>query len=177
MLVAALLGLGAYSVWQYWHSPYRNGVGIPLEQPIQFSHRHHAGDLRIDCRYCHASAERSAFAGLPDAHTCLTCHSQLFTDTAMLAPLVDGASRGEPLRWQRVNQVPDHVFFNHAAHVERGVACTTCHGEVNEMPLVAKARTLDMRWCLDCHRDVQAAADPAVRSAHAHLTNCSTCHH
>ena len=174
--IAGLVVMSLVSAWQYYHSPYRNGVGIAVTQPIQFSHRHHAGELKLDCRYCHTSVENDAFAGVPDAHTCLTCHSQIFTDTAMLQPLVQSASQHTPLRWNRVNNVPDFVFFNHSAHISHGIDCAACHGDVADMPLVAKAESLDMRWCLECHRDVQTAGgvhDPR----RTHLTDCSTCHH
>lgn len=197
--------LGGFGWYRYYHSPLRTGVGIAPDQPVLFSHRHHAGELRLDCRYCHTSVETSAFAGMPSTQTCLTCHSQLFTDTRMLQPVVLSASRGEPLRWNRVNALPDHVYFDHSAHVSKGVACATCHGDVGDMALTAKAQALDMRWCIDCHRDptphLRAREDvfasrapppssPAPAGSHphpellrpprdprwAHLTNCSTCH-
>lgn len=176
ILFGCVLLLAGASDWTYYHSPYRNGIGLAPDQPVLFSHRHHARELRIDCRYCHATVETSAFAGLPDTHTCLTCHSQLFTDTPMLAPVVASAVNHHPLHWQRVNNVPDFVFFNHSAHLSQGIACARCHGDVAAMPLTAKARSLDMRWCVDCHRE--AAAPGGVHDpARAHLTNCSTCHH
>ena len=197
---ALLLVSVAYAVLQYYHSPYWTGEGLAPGQPVLFSHRHHAGELRIDCRFCHATVETSAVAGLPSAQVCLNCHSQLFTDTAMLQPVVRAATGQQPLAWTRVTRLPDHVFFNHGVHVAQGVACLACHGELGRMALTAKARRLDMRWCLDCHRDpaprlqsrdpLFAAvsspdASPATESAvirdphatYAHLTNCSTCHH
>ena len=184
----------------YYRSPYWNKVGIAPAQPVLFSHRHHAGELRIDCRYCHASVETSAFAGLPSTATCLSCHSQIFTNTTMLQPVIASAAQNVPLQWSRVTQLPDHVYFNHGIHVSKGVGCTTCHGEVGTMALTAKGEPLTMRWCLDCHRDpaprlrpaseIFAATSPAarphgqqeelLRSYHIHtenLTNCSTCHH
>jgi hypothetical protein len=174
----ALLASGAYAIFQYYHSPYWHGVGLAPDQPVLFSHRHHAGELRIDCRFCHATVETAAFAGMPATQTCLGCHSQLFTDTAMLRPVVNSATQDEPLRWARVTRLPDHVHFDHSIHVAKGVTCTTCHGDVDRMALVAKARPLDMRWCLDCHRDPTARVPASTENIHARpLTNCSTCHH
>lgn len=198
---ALLLATTGYAVLQYYYSPYWNGVGLRRRQPVLFSHRHHTAELHIDCRYCHASVETSAFAGMPSTNTCLTCHSQIFTDTPMLRPVVTSAARNEPLRWTRVNNLPDHVYFNHAIHVAKGVGCTTCHGEIGDMPLTSAGQPLMMRWCVDCHRDPAPnlrpheeiflptwtpPADQASRGEklmteyHVHtsqLTNCSTCHH
>ena len=197
----ALLGTVGLLALDYYHSPYWNGVGVARDQPVLFSHRHHAGELRSDCRYCHVSVETAAFAGMPSTRTCLTCHSQLFPDTPMLKPLVTSAAEDRPLAWHRVNALPDHVYFDHSIHVAKGVGCTTCHGEVGDSPLMAKAQPLTMRWCLDCHRDPAPHLRPAdevfaptwtppanqtergrelMRSlaVHpSHLTNCSTCHH
>jgi len=198
---ALILVSTAYATLQYYYSPYWNVRGIRRSQPVLFSHRHHAGELHLDCRYCHAEVETSAFAGMPTTHTCLTCHSQLFTDTTMLRPVVESAVRDEPLRWTRVNNLPDHVYFNHSIHIAKGVGCTTCHGQVGDSPLMAKGEPLTMRWCLDCHRDPAKnlrprehvfdatwtpPADQAQRGKalmaeyHVHtsvLTSCSTCHH
>ncbi len=161
LLLVVLAGAStAYGVFQYYHSPYWTRVGIAPVQPVQFSHRHHANELRIDCRFCHATVETSAFAGMPTTETCLNCHSQLFTDTAMLHPVVESAARQEPLAWVRVTRLPDHVFFNHSVHVTAGVSCRSCHGEVGRMALTAKARPLDMRDCLSCHRDPAPHLEP-----------------
>lgn len=148
-----MLASAAYGVFEYYHSPYWNRVGYAPQQPVLFSHRHHAGELGIDCRYCHDTVEKSAFAGMPSTHTCMTCHSQVFTDTALLRPVVLSAERLAPLHWTRVNSLPDHVYFNHSIHLAKGVGCTTCHGEIGNMPLTAKGESLSMRWCVDCHRD------------------------
>ena len=130
-----------------------HGVGEAVEQPVPFSHKHHVGDDGIDCRYCHSSVETSAFAGIPPLSTCMTCHSQLYTDTAALKPVVDSWRHGVALHWQRVHQLPDFVYFNHSIHVAKGVACETCHGDVDDMPLMQRAHSLSMEWCLGCHRD------------------------
>lgn len=199
--LALLVVSVGYGAWQYYHSAYWNRIGLAPIQPVLFSHRHHAHELRIDCRYCHTTVETSAFAGLPTTHTCLSCHSQIFTDTKMLQPVVLSASEDRPIAWNRVTQLPDHVYFNHSIHVAKGVSCTTCHGDVGKMALLAKAQPMTMRWCLDCHRDPAPHLDPPnalfadlppktsggdsepealMRAYHvqtAHLTNCSTCHH
>jgi hypothetical protein len=202
---AALVGAGlgvvllAGVVFAYYHSPYWNDMAIAPPQPVLFSHRHHAGELRIDCRFCHTTVETSASAGMPTTQTCLGCHSQIFTDTAMLQPVMRSATLGQPLRWSRVTNLPDFVFFNHSIHVAKGVACVTCHGSIGDMALTAKGEPVTMRWCLDCHKNpapnlhpeeevfasrrVDLATDSAGKGVPAdwiharHLTNCSTCHH
>jgi hypothetical protein len=189
----------AFSVYGYYHSPYWNRVGLAPDQPVLFSHRHHAGELRIDCRFCHGTVETSANAGLPPTQTCLTCHSQLFTDTPLLRPVVTSAEQNVPLAWARVTVMPDHVHFDHSIHIAKGIACSSCHGEVADMALTAKARELTMRECLECHRDPapQQVGNAAVFTSRTAvsaivasngemarppihprpLTNCSTCHH
>lgn len=162
---------GGYATYAYYHSPWWSWIGFTPDQPVLFSHRHHAGELRIDCRYCHASVDRSWFAGMPATQTCLSCHSQIFTDTAMLRPVVHSLQENRPLRWQKVTRLPDFVYFDHSIHISRGVACDHCHGDVARLPMEADLRTLDMRHCLDCHRH------PEVFGVKAdHLLNCSTCH-
>ena len=176
---ALLVGTVAYGVFEYYHSPYWNGKDLAPNQPVLFSHRHHAGELRIDCRFCHTTVETAAFAGMPTTQTCLTCHSQLFQDTAMLRPVTTSASTGQPLRWTRVTRLPDHVYFDHSIHTAKGVGCVTCHGDLRTMALTAKAEPLDMRQCVNCHRDPgpHLATGASVPAHPAHLTNCSTCHH
>jgi hypothetical protein len=137
-----------------------HGVGEAVEQPVPFSHKHHVGDDGIDCRYCHSSVETSTFAGIPPLSTCMTCHSQLYTDTAALKPVVDSWRHGVALHWQRVHQLPDFVYFNHSIHVAKGVGCVTCHGRVDRMPLTWRAKPLSMQWCLDCHRAPQKYLRP-----------------
>lgn len=199
-LVLCAVSVG-YGAWQYYHSPYWNRIGFAPSQPVLFSHRHHAGELRIDCRYCHTSVESSSFAGLPSTQICLSCHSQIFTDTTMLRPIVLSGAENRPIAWNRVTQLPNHVYFNHSIHVAKGVACTECHGDVGNLALMAKRQPLTMRWCLDCHRDPAPRLQPhealfsphpsrvarsaaesrrLMRAYHVeseHLTNCSTCHH
>ena len=124
-----------------------------VEQPVQFSHAHHVGGVGIDCRYCHTSVEKAAFAGIPPVQTCYNCHAQIWTNAEMLAPIRDGIKNDRPIKWVRVHDLPDYVYFNHSIHVAKGVACTTCHGPINKMPLMYQGMPLTMSWCLDCHRD------------------------
>lgn len=134
-------------------SPYSSAVNYTPEQPVPFSHQHHTGGLGIDCRYCHTSVEQSSFAGIPSTHTCMTCHSQLFTDEQMLAPVRQSLERNQPLRWVRVHDLADFVYFNHRVHVQNGVGCASCHGQVDQMPLMQQKKPLSMQWCLGCHRN------------------------
>lgn len=138
--------------------PYR--LGEPVNQPVPFSHKHHVDDDGIDCRFCHTSVETSAFAGIPPIATCMTCHSQLFTDAPMLKPLIDSWKSGVPLRWNRVYQLPDFVYFNHSIHIAKGVGCVSCHGRIDKMPLTQRVAPLSMEWCLDCHRQPQKFLRP-----------------
>ncbi|WP_205452145.1 cytochrome c3 family protein [Sphingobium estronivorans] len=137
----------------YARSSYQSQVGWVQDQPVPFSHKHHVGDEGIDCRYCHTSVEDSEHAGLPPTHTCMTCHSQLWTGAKVLEPVRQSLLTGRPIRWQRVAQLPDYVQFNHSIHVNRGVACIECHGRIDQMPLTWRARPFQMQFCLDCHRD------------------------
>ena len=181
-------------------SSYITNEGIAKDQPVPFSHEHHVSGLGIDCRYCHASVEKSAFAGIPPTKTCMTCHSQIWTNAALLQPVRDSWNSGEPLRWNRVNDLPDYVYFNHSIHIAKGVGCNVCHGPVDQMPLMYQAKSLQMEWCLDCHRDPAKYVRPKdqvfnmkfeppsdqltagrelVEQYHVNkgqLTNCAVCH-
>lgn len=139
--------------WKAYPSAWWSGRNEPLQQTVPFSHQHHAGVLGIDCRYCHQSVERSAFAGIPPIKTCMTCHSQIWTTAAMLEPIRQSYSSGVAIQWRRVHDLPEFVFFDHSIHVAKGVGCSTCHGRVDQMPLTLQHATLEMRWCVDCHRD------------------------
>jgi len=149
---AGLLTL-AGAGWIFPSINYYTRVDFVQPQPVPFSHEHHVSELGLDCRYCHTSVEVSANAGLPPTHTCMTCHSQLWTNAEMLAPVRQSLARGEPIRWNRVYNLPEYVYFNHSIHVAKGVGCTTCHGQIDRMPLTWKAATLSMSWCVDCHRN------------------------
>lgn len=125
----------------------------PPTQPVPFSHKHHAGELGIDCQYCHSSVADSARAGLPPTYTCMTCHSQVWTNASMLAPVRDSLAGNSPLSWHRVAQLPEYVYFRHDIHIAKGVGCAECHGAIQTMPLTFRAKALTMEFCLDCHRN------------------------
>src|ERR1700723_3266469 len=148
-----ILGALGYALYTIAMSPWYTQQNVKRQQPVPFSHRHHAGELRIDCRYCHTSVEKSSFAGVPPTETCMTCHSQIWTNAAMLEPVRQSLASGAPIHWRRVNQLPDYVYFDHSVHIAKGVGCTPCHGDVEHMPLMRQAAPLTMEWCLDCHRD------------------------
>lgn len=148
----AVLGGGLFATGLA-RSSYSTRQGWPIDQTVPFSHKHHAGDLGIDCRYCHVDAERGPRAGIPATYTCMTCHSQVWTGAPMLAPVRDSLASGKPLAWTRVARLPGYVYFDHQIHVERGVPCVECHGRMDQMPLAYRAHALEMRFCLGCHRD------------------------
>ncbi len=161
------LGVAFFGFFAFWgvvyaiyRSPYSTGQAAPLAQPVPFSHQHHVAGLGIDCRYCHASAENSSFAGMPPTETCMTCHSQVWKDAPILSPVRESLALQQPIEWTRVNQLPDFVFFNHGIHVQKGIGCSTCHGAVDQMPITWKAQSLYMRWCLDCHEAPQKFIRP-----------------
>lgn len=124
-----------------------------VEQPVPFSHQHHVVGLGIDCRFCHTSVEVSASAGLSPTYTCMTCHSQIGTNAAIVAPVRESLADGKPTEWHRVSNLPDYVYFNHSIHIAKGVGCESCYGEMDRMALTYKAKTLIMQFCLNCHRD------------------------
>src|ERR1700746_3000193 len=136
-------------------SPYVTKQGERLEQPVPFSHQHHVSGLGLDCRYCHTSVEVSSFAGIPPTKTCMNCHSQIWTNAQLLEPVRASYRSGESLQWTRVNQLPDFVYFNHRIHINKGVVFNTCHGPVDLMPLMYQQESLQMEWCLGCHRAPQ----------------------
>jgi len=135
------------------NNTYGRRLYVPIEQPVQFSHKHHVKDDGIDCRYCHTSVEEAAFAGIPPTHTCMTCHSQIWSDSPQIQPIRDSFTTGRPIEWTRVHDKPDFVYFNHSIHVKKGIGCVSCHGRVDEMPLTWQEKSMSMGWCLDCHRD------------------------
>lgn len=156
-VTAVALGLCVVSGLWLWgriqRSPYTSEVRIPKSQPVPFSHRHHVGELGIDCRYCHTSVEEAAFAGIPAVEICMGCHKQIWSDAPMLEPVRESFRTGKPIEWVRVHDLPDFAYFNHAVHVARGVGCASCHGRIDQMPLTWQVGDLTMGWCLDCHRD------------------------
>ena len=201
LAVLFLGGLGLFAILSAARSPYLTNQYVSREQPVQFSHKHHVGDDGIDCRYCHTSVETSAYAGIPPTQTCMNCHSVLFSSSAYLEPIRESYRTDKPIEWVRVHRLADYVYFNHSIHINKGVGCSTCHGQVNQMPLVFQANTLQMQWCLDCHRNPEQVLRPIeeifnmdwkapdnqedigaqlrvkynLRTT-AELTSCSTCH-
>lgn len=157
-VVLAAAGAGVYELLD--RSPYVDEQRVVLEQPVPFSHKHHVGEVGLDCRFCHSSVEHSSFAGMPPVSTCMTCHSQLFADSAMLEPVRDAARTGRPLKWVRVNDLPQFVYFDHSIHVRKGVGCASCHGPVDRMPLTWRQASLEMRWCLSCHEHPEKQVRP-----------------
>jgi hypothetical protein len=195
------LFLAAGTLWlilEINRSPYVTQAGVAREQPVPFSHAHHVAGMGIDCRYCHASVEISATAGIPPTKTCMNCHSQIWSDSPTLEPVRESFRTEKSIEWVKVNDLPDFVYFNHSAHVNQGVGCTTCHGRVDRMPLMWQEASLTMEWCLDCHRQPErylrprdqvfnASYEPPadqltlgrslVKEYGIHTrTSCSTCH-
>jgi hypothetical protein len=158
--VVVLLGAGYVAADRLSRSPYMTRADTYREQPIQFSHQHHAAGIGIDCRYCHTTVERAASAGIPPTKTCMNCHSQIWADSPFLEPVRESFRSGEPLRWIRVHDLPDFVYFNHSVHVKKGVGCASCHGRVDRMPLMLQNASLQMEWCLDCHRNPEKYVRP-----------------
>jgi hypothetical protein len=182
-------------------SPYVTQEGVVRAQPVPFSHKHHVAGLGLDCRYCHTSVETSAFAGMPSTKVCMTCHSQVWTEAPILQPVREAFAEDRSIEWTRVHDLPDFAYFDHSIHVSKGIGCASCHGRVDQMPLAWREETLNMEWCLACHRaperfvrprdevfdmEWEPPADRAERRAQAqellelqHVnprTDCSTCH-
>lgn len=196
VLVGAVLGL----LLNINRTHFVNQVNVPLDQPVPFSHKHHVTGMGLDCRYCHTTVEEAAFAGVPPTETCMTCHSQIWIEAPILEPVRASFRDNTPLPWNRVHDLPDFVYFNHSIHVAKGIGCQTCHGQVDQMPLTWKAQSLNMEWCLDCHRQPekyirpreevfnmtwQPPADQLIQGQRlietyqvntAQLTDCSVCH-
>lgn len=199
-LLGIVCAVACVAAGGYWiaESPYETRQGVPREQPIPFSHEHHAGDLGIDCRYCHTTVEDSSFANIPATKVCMNCHSQMWAVAPVLEPLRESYRTGRSIAWTRVHDLPDFVYFNHSIHVHNGIGCSTCHGRVDEMPITWQAAPLRMQWCLDCHRNPARYVRPRdqvfnmayqqppnqtqlgaelVKQYHIQsLISCSTCH-
>ena len=182
-------------------SSYVTEQNVTRAQPVPFSHDHHVGGLGIDCRYCHTSVEVSSFAGIPATAVCMNCHSQIWSTSEVLAPVRESFRTNTPIRWTRVHNLPDFAYFNHGIHVRKGVGCSTCHGPVDQMQLMWQAASLQMEWCLECHRAPERFLRPREQvfnmswrpgadqvrlgralmkeyniKSPAALTSCSTCH-
>jgi len=151
---------GLYGLAVVNRSSYVTQAGVAREQPVPFSYKHHAGELGIDCRYCHTSVETSWNAGFPPTQTCMNCHSQIRTKSEALQPVRDSYATGLPVPWIRVHDLPDYVYFNHSAHVSRGVGCVSCHGRIDKMDVVRQEKPLTMGWCLNCHRHPEEYVRP-----------------
>lgn len=196
-IIGALLWVMA----EFSRSPYVTQATVAREQPVQFSHQHHVGGIGIDCRYCHTTVEETAFAGIPPTKTCMNCHSQIWANSPYLEPVRESWRTNRSIQWTRVHDLPDFAYFNHSIHVKKGVGCSTCHGRVDRMPLMWQTATLQMEWCLSCHREPEKFLRPrdqiysmeweppadqleqgrklkeeyGVRSVNV-LTSCSACH-
>lgn len=151
-VASTVLGLVVLTAFVYVISPYTQQVGYSPTQPVPYSHKLHAGDLGIDCRYCHVGVEKSPVAMVPATATCMNCHTQIKPESEKLLPIRESAATGDAVQWVRIHHVPDFVYFNHSIHVNSGVGCETCHGRIDQMEVVHQAKTLAMGWCLDCHR-------------------------
>ncbi len=138
-------------------------IDVPVAQNPPFSHKHHVAEVGIDCRYCHASVETSAFAGIPPTATCMNCHSQIFRDQQILKPVFASYRDNQPLHWRRIHHLQDFVYFNHSIHVAKGVGCSTCHGHVEQMALMWRVQSLEMEWCVDCHKAPERYLRPRDR--------------
>lgn len=198
IFVGAAIALGlVWLIGAIYRSSYVTRTNVVRAQPVQFSHKHHVSGLGIDCRYCHPSVESGAFAGMPATETCMHCHAYVWADSPMLAPVRESYRSGTPIAWTRVHDLPDFTYFDHGIHVAKGIGCVSCHGRVDQMPLMWKHASLFMEWCLECHRnpephvrpresvfamEIAAPADRAERRAllEAHrietVTDCSICH-
>src|ERR1700694_3772346 len=194
-ILAGTILIAAYSLDG---GSYTTDVAVVKDQPVPYSHKHHITDDGIDCRYCHTSVEKSAVAGLPATEICMSCHSQIWSNAAILEPVRASFRTGESLQWTRVHDLPDFVYFNHSIHINKGIGCASCHGRVDLMPLMYKENTLYMNWCLECHRNPEKFVRPRdqvfnmayeapsnqielgkklVQEYHIQsLTDCYTCH-
>ncbi|MBK8048253.1 MAG: cytochrome c3 family protein [Anaerolineales bacterium] len=152
VVISLLVGLAAIA-YLLINSPVVTGVRIARTQPVAYSHALHVGELGLDCRYCHTPVEVSNTAGIPPTETCMGCHAEIAPDSLALAPVRNSYAQNKPIEWVRVHNLPDYVYFNHAIHVKQGVGCETCHGRIDQMPVVAKTESMQMSWCLDCHRN------------------------
>ena len=196
-----LAGGAFYAYTQIARSSYLTNQYLERPQPVQFSHRHHVGDDGIDCRYCHTSVESGASAGIPPTQTCMNCHNQLWADSPYLEPVKASFRDNKPIEWERVHDLPEYAYFNHSIHVAKGVGCSTCHGQIDNMASVYQENSLQMEWCISCHRQPEnfirpkseiynmswkdsnltttereeLKVDYKIRSKEL-LTSCSTCH-
>jgi hypothetical protein len=195
------IGFLGWAGYEFDQSHYVTRAKVHTDQPVPFSHKHHVGGIGIDCRYCHSTVETSSFANIPPTRTCMNCHSQIWRNSDMLEPVRASFRTGKSIQWNRVHDLPDFVYFNHSIHVAKGVGCESCHGRVDQMPLMEQEASLRMEWCLNCHRHPEQYVRPRefittmgyqpagsqeeigrrlVAENHIQdarlLTSCSTCH-
>ncbi|MEO5961031.1 MAG: cytochrome c3 family protein [Opitutaceae bacterium] len=156
ILYLVVLGSIATAGVTYYMTPKYTRVGYAPVQPVPFSHAQHVKEVGLDCRYCHSNVDKSAHSNVPTAQTCMNCHNQVKPNSPLLAPIRESFAKGTPVPWVWIHKTPDYAFFNHAAHVNRGVSCVECHGKINEMDTVAHAQSLSMGFCIECHRDPAA---------------------
>ncbi len=200
-LLAAVVMLATGILLYRWAVSSQSYLQEPIQQPVPFSHKHHVSDDGIDCRYCHTGVEETATAGIPPLATCMTCHSQLYTDQPVLERLVKDFRANRPIKWLRVTDLPDFVYFNHSIHINKGIGCASCHGRVDTMPVVRQVKPLTMEFCLQCHRDpakhlrppghvfdmswkpkehtAEVSPEDLMKLYHVDtrsITDCSTCH-
>lgn len=201
IMAVVLAGVAGYAYTLIARSSYLTNQYLERQQPVQFSHKHHSGDDGIDCRYCHTSVETSASAGMPSTQTCMSCHSQIWADSPYLEPVRASFRENKPIEWERVHDLPEYAYFNHSIHVAKGIGCSSCHGDVANMAAVYQQESLQMEWCLSCHRNPENFLRPQseitntkwdvnelslderrdlkakykIRSKEM-LTSCSTCH-
>ncbi len=201
VVAIVLAGVAGFAYTQIARSSYLTGRYVEKQQPVQFSHKHHVGDDGIDCRYCHTAVETSSSAGIPPTQTCMNCHTEIWSDSPYLEPVRASFRENKPIEWERVHDLPEYAYFNHSIHIAKGVGCSTCHGQIDNMPAVYQQNTLQMEWCLQCHRApenyirpkseiynmqwqdnnltaeerLQLKSDYKIRSQEM-LTSCSTCH-
>ncbi|MFO0617860.1 MAG: cytochrome c3 family protein [Polyangiaceae bacterium] len=193
------LGTAVVAGFWYYGTDKHFSVGYTPKQPVPYSHKLHAGDMGMDCRYCHWSVEQGAFAAVPPTQTCMNCHAKVKTDSVALQPLRDSWASDQPVAWTQVHNLPDFAYFDHSAHLNAGVGCESCHGRIDQMVTVSQVKPLTMGWCLECHRDpgpnlrdpkditkmglveqAEATGKPMTRPANLRKpnppTNCSGCH-
>jgi hypothetical protein len=201
IMAVVLAGVAGYVYTVVARSSYITNQYYERQQPVQFSHKHHVGDDGIDCRYCHTAVETSASAGIPPTQTCMNCHTEIWSDSPYLEPVRASYRENTPIQWERVHDLPEYAYFNHSIHIAKGVGCSTCHGQVDNMAAVYQENSLQMEWCLSCHREpekyirpqseiynmqwsdndlspdqrLQLKADYRIRNSYM-LTSCSTCH-
>ncbi|MES2709544.1 MAG: cytochrome c3 family protein [Verrucomicrobiota bacterium] len=160
LVCIAFIGLGVSAGVAYYFTQSYTRVGYQPSQPIPFSHQIHAGQLGMDCRYCHSFVEQSGAANVPSSDTCYRCHQHVLPNSPLLEPLRESVATGKPLEWVKVHKTPDYAYFNHSVHVDSGVSCVSCHGKINEMPVVFHHESQSMSWCLDCHREPEKHLRP-----------------